>query len=365
MCVGECKNIDYDIYPYNATNQAVIWLSTDNSVAEIDLHTGRITAKAPGVTTIRATTVDGGFTDNCLLTVIYDTVTITKDGDFNKVVFHSSGKEWRCINQDMIYVQDNEFDSVLNPRFQYNFFRKINESGTLVLDNRTRYYTDAEIKLLYAIDPHGVAKYVQRFAETLDGRTAGKEYKDSIFRLLFNRNPRYFARTEEGVWFETTNNSNLLAVQSESECIFGMQILWDDYAMQELRELSYSIFSLAFDLLVYIPWVNTIVDTNNVIDIMYKLVGYCISAGTDGIGSATLSELTEEAFENTSFKWLYNAVSVYTSIYDIVSDFDTGENYYPQLLDYCVNDLPFHIYVELKNGQKWKLDDIKELMSSN
>ena len=40
--------------------------------------------------------------------VFYDTVTIQKDGAFNKVVFQNSGKVWHCINRDMIF-NDNDF----------------------------------------------------------------------------------------------------------------------------------------------------------------------------------------------------------------------------------------------------------------
>ena len=53
--------------------------------------------------TITVTTVDGGYSANCEVKVFYDTLTIQKDGAFNKVVFQNSGKVWRCINRDMIF----------------------------------------------------------------------------------------------------------------------------------------------------------------------------------------------------------------------------------------------------------------------
>lgn len=57
--------------------------------------------------TITVTTVDGGYSANCEVKVFYDTLTIQKDGAFNKVVFQNSGKVWRCINRDMIF-NDND-----------------------------------------------------------------------------------------------------------------------------------------------------------------------------------------------------------------------------------------------------------------
>ena len=71
MNIGDSYYIKPTILPTNATNKNVRWSSSSPSVAEIDGVSGIITAKMGGTTTITATTVDGGFTSSCTLTVNY------------------------------------------------------------------------------------------------------------------------------------------------------------------------------------------------------------------------------------------------------------------------------------------------------
>ena len=56
------------ITPGNATNQKVTWKSSDTSVAKVS-SSGKVTAIAPGVCQITATTADGGFTAVCMIQV--------------------------------------------------------------------------------------------------------------------------------------------------------------------------------------------------------------------------------------------------------------------------------------------------------
>jgi hypothetical protein len=58
------------IMPSTASNKGVIWTSSSPTIAEVDSDTGLITAIAPGTTTITATTINGGFSATCAVTVI-------------------------------------------------------------------------------------------------------------------------------------------------------------------------------------------------------------------------------------------------------------------------------------------------------
>lgn len=54
--------------PANASNRSVTYESSNEAVATVN-STGLITAVAAGVATIKVTTVDGGYSDTCVITV--------------------------------------------------------------------------------------------------------------------------------------------------------------------------------------------------------------------------------------------------------------------------------------------------------
>ena len=65
------------ITPADATNVNVNWTSDKNEVATVD--NGTVTAVGPGEATITATTVDGGFSDTCVIKVVTPVSGITLD----------------------------------------------------------------------------------------------------------------------------------------------------------------------------------------------------------------------------------------------------------------------------------------------
>ena len=78
LAIDEEYTLSCTFYPENATNKALVWLSTNEYVATVD-ETGKITAKRPGYATIRATTVDGGKTANCYVCVASDKVIVKSE----------------------------------------------------------------------------------------------------------------------------------------------------------------------------------------------------------------------------------------------------------------------------------------------
>lgn len=69
MYVGDIEYLCASITPSNATNQAVTWCSSNENVATVELHTGKVTAKSFGETVITATSTDGVYSDTLLLYV--------------------------------------------------------------------------------------------------------------------------------------------------------------------------------------------------------------------------------------------------------------------------------------------------------
>ena len=66
---GETTALTATVYPSNAANKAVKWISSAPDVASVD-QTGKITGLKPGITTITVETEDGGYTATCNVTVI-------------------------------------------------------------------------------------------------------------------------------------------------------------------------------------------------------------------------------------------------------------------------------------------------------
>jgi len=69
LIIGENALLQASITPANASNQAVTWSSSNNSIATVDQN-GNVTAIAVGNANIIATSSDGGFTASSLVNVI-------------------------------------------------------------------------------------------------------------------------------------------------------------------------------------------------------------------------------------------------------------------------------------------------------
>jgi len=68
LAVGDTRTLNFTVEPNNATNKNVTWSSSNNSVAYVTSN-GTVRAENVGTTTITVTTVDGGKTATCNITV--------------------------------------------------------------------------------------------------------------------------------------------------------------------------------------------------------------------------------------------------------------------------------------------------------
>ena len=71
MYENDSETLIATVSPANATNKAVTWSSSNYAVANVN-SAGQVTAMAAGTAVITATTVDGGYTANCSVTVQSD-----------------------------------------------------------------------------------------------------------------------------------------------------------------------------------------------------------------------------------------------------------------------------------------------------
>ena len=66
---GECRLLQTEIFPKNATNQNITWKSKNTKIARVD-ENGRVKPVGVGMTEITATTEDGGFEAKCFVNVV-------------------------------------------------------------------------------------------------------------------------------------------------------------------------------------------------------------------------------------------------------------------------------------------------------
>jgi beta-glucanase (GH16 family) len=78
--VGQNVQLNASVVPSNATNKQVTWAVANPSIASVN-QDGKVTAIAPGTTTVTATTVDGNKTIVCTITVRPAASTVVIIGD--------------------------------------------------------------------------------------------------------------------------------------------------------------------------------------------------------------------------------------------------------------------------------------------
>lgn len=358
--VGETKYLTTTICPTNATEKTIVWHSSNQDVASVDYCTGRVWAQKPGKTVIRAISADGRISDEMPLTVIFDSVTIKKDGAYNKVVFHSDGKTWYCINNDIVF--DDSLRAALIGRCRCNVYKDPD-----ALSKDIQEFCEEELRLLYAIDPHGVAAYVYERVRQLDSLEEILEYKDYVFYTLFGREPKYFSRGINKVWNVTDDKSDLNSVISESEILFGMHQVYDMATLKDFVDMAYTILSVAIDVIL-----NKVSETGitPIINLAMQALsnGKAILDGEFSIKSIAMDKLldcVEPKWAKIFIDCLQISGSIANFVQQVMNTLDyfnnpNVANYYNNILKYCIHDTGYNIYMEGKEGKLYKLEDIQE-----
>ncbi|MGJ7011474.1 Ig-like domain-containing protein [Ohessyouella blattaphilus] len=91
------------ILPNDATNQTIIWSTSDSAIVAVDAETGEVTGVAEGTATITATVKNA---DNSEVTTSYTLTVVANTGDWSDVTgevgeeFSASGWDWIIIGKD-------------------------------------------------------------------------------------------------------------------------------------------------------------------------------------------------------------------------------------------------------------------------
>ena len=392
MIVGDTQVLQASVYPDDATHKSVVWHSEDETIATVNPDTGLLTAQSEGITWIYATAKDGsGSYGVFTLEVKKPSVTVMKDGDYHKVVFNETGKVWRCIEHDIIFAESP--NSLRIRRANRNYYIRTSEDGH-PLDDDVQVYSDDEIKVLYAIDPYGVAAYICRYAEYYkDSQPNGNMsdivgYKDRIFTMLFNREPKYFKRNAQGEWQEInlTETSNMDEILSESESVFGRHPIADEY---NLRMFLDSIVSITKTIVTaFMPGSKVANVINTAQDIIKcAVLGICganesffyeVTEFVDGQVTDRLNSVVEKFFEDCSispFKFVEEElqgcldtvesyVDMLTTLNGWVDSMESVPGYFKQAVAAYAYDFEYAIYLDFGDGKICQMKDVEQALKS-
>ena len=389
---NETATLTAAVTPTDATETAVTWSSNNPLVATVDANTGVVTAHRNGTAIITATTVSDNKTDTCTVTVdSREKVIVEKDpnnSSYSRIIF-GDGKVWNCINHDII----NDYNLDPNEPFSQRFYENTYQTKVIhPTTNKVSYqepmkeYTDEEIKLIYTIDPLGLAAYVDEYASKLpdpnDGIQAYLEkilnFKDDIFYLLFNRYPKYYARDLLGNWYETSNKSDLTNVLSESEFLFDGHVIYDGATLLQFITVVLDVVSIAIQCPA-LKIADTIVDG---ITECIKYYSLCRSVATsvlngdfNGFLAAILNGMVgEDALDgdfitpsnyktkNYTLGWAFELLSFSSDLEALADTFKRGPHFYKEIFARCDNDLNYCIMIRTTDNELISISDINRVI---
>ena len=138
---GGNAQLNVVVTPSTATQPGVYWKSSDETVATVDA-TGKVKGVGEGTATITATTVDGGKTATCTVTVIpakpYVEIAAKYDGSTvstlrwyrkNLAITTSGEKAWKGDSGSAVKVPGTDEDVVVGDYFQWGTFAGFHGSG--------------------------------------------------------------------------------------------------------------------------------------------------------------------------------------------------------------------------------------------
>ena len=108
--IGETHQLTAIVMPEDASNKAVTWSSSDEAVCTVS-QSGLVTSVGSGKATITVTTVDGGMTATCEVTVVYDDgifVLTTENMRKVRAIYDVTGRQVEELRQGINIILLND-----------------------------------------------------------------------------------------------------------------------------------------------------------------------------------------------------------------------------------------------------------------
>lgn len=380
LCSGASmsKTLQVRTYPQNATNVNLTWRSSNSNVVSVDKY-GRITGKKAGKATITVAAAGGSIFSTCEVRVDdREQVIVEKDDQGYSRILFEDGRVWNCINRDLINDYTLDQNDSFSQRFYDNTFSDRREdaaTGSVYYYKPMVEYTDEEIKMIYTIDPHGLAAYVKHYAQELPSLADTLNYKDRIFNLLFGRAPEYYLRDIRGVWYKAAKKpSDLGKTMSESEFLFDRHPIYDYCTLRELITVMIDIFSMALACPAAggIAWAKAVTKVLSYYSLARSVAESTLKGdfkeaiGAIAVGTIDGDELDEDLVtpvqyrsENYNLGWATQLLSFSSDLGALEDTFKSGPNYYKKVFNTCDTDLDFNILIKMKDGKLLPIADIE------
>ncbi len=374
--------LSVSLFPSNADEQKILWWEQYGDVLQCfhgrDNNGDRyihVMASETGTAKLYAQDWnENGKRDECNITVFsrecVEIVPDTLDNDFNMIRFNSTGKIWHCVDHDLLFKDDYWKDD----KDYYTNRALLNcadwdENGFQYIDSE-KTYTDDELLLLYALDPYGVAYYVHWYAtygQPGHGPLANTlKYKDRIFKLLFKRDPKYFARYEVESWYtisDISKISDLRAVISESEMYFGMHPFSDLFTKIALLQIAFEIVLMAVGGAAnFIK--NEVV--KKIITYSIRAIGLSEGLLTDGVFNASFDLALDIAEERTNINWVGHILtwkSACDTLDELAETIVNNNTFYTSYIQYVANIDTYRVIVQNQNG-RFEMQDLNEAIKA-
>ena len=238
------------------------------------------------------------------------------------------------------------------------------------------------------IDPHGMAAYVSVYADALpdtgdDVQTLLSKilaYKDRIFRLLFNRNPDYYARTIDGhQWYVTSSRNDLIGLLSESESLFGTHQVYDMATVRQCLTVLLDIISMGIQcpaLSQFKFFGDTLPKLLKYFSLVRSVSESVLSADFNGFLSAIISgAIDEDELDETivlpdiEFKaanynmgWAFEMLSLSSDLGALADIFNSGPHFYKEVFTQCSIDTDYDVYLRTADGNLVSVSNLANIL---
>lgn len=273
LTVGDEFYLNTSITPENATDQSLMWESSNPSVVSVGTYTGYISAVSRGTAVITARTFNGSVSKSISLTVTRERVSLIDNDCYYTISFCGGTVLWKCVDFDM--SNNTIIPSDVTERYNYN---------------ASHDYSEEQLAYIFLIDPFGVIHYLEYYYLHHSNSIpySGDEkiaycllLKDRVFEKIFGNKPLLFNVTynqitnlrpyNDGITIDTRYN-----VYSTAEVLFGMHAIVDNSFFDNV------ISDILYNCITNIPVLS---ETISALRFIYAVFyAGAISGDLDGIG---------------------------------------------------------------------------------